>query len=104
MGWQEYFDNLHNLHNPNWGNNPMGPLVENSEPGTSSDYLTPPEGEAEAETSGADADTEEVVEDLLQDELNSPVEETCQNLSLVCSVVGRHLGCPRCTVIGTQCV
>ena len=28
----------------------------------------------------------------------------CQNLSLVCSVVGRHLGCPRCTVIGTQCV
>ena len=21
-----------------------------------------------------------------------------------CSVVGRHLGCPRCTVIGTQCV
>ena len=54
----------------------MGPLVENSEPGTSSDYLTPPEGEAEAETSGADADTEEAVEDPLQDELNSPVEET----------------------------
>ena len=54
----------------------MGPLVENSEPGTSSDYLTPPEGEAEAETSGADADMEEAVEDLLQDELNSPVEET----------------------------
>ena len=23
---------------------------------------------------------------------------------LVCSVMGRHLGCPRCTVIGTQCV
>ena len=23
---------------------------------------------------------------------------------LYCSVVGRHLGCPRCTVIGTQCV
>ena len=54
----------------------MGPLVENSEPGTSSDYLTPPEGEAEAETSGADTDTEEAVEDPLQDELNSPVEET----------------------------
>ena len=54
----------------------MGPLVENSEPGTSSDYLTPPEGEAEAETSGADANTEEAVEDSLQDELNSPVEET----------------------------
>ena len=53
----------------------MGPIVENSEPGTSSDYLTPPEGEAEAETSGAEADTEEV-EDPLQDELNSPVEET----------------------------
>ena len=44
----------------------MGPIVENSEPGTSSDYLTPPEGEAEAKTSGAEADTE----------LNSPVEET----------------------------
>ena len=29
---------------------------------------------------------------------------SCQNLSLVSSVVGRHLGCPRCTVIGTQCV
>ena len=53
----------------------MGPIVENSEPGMSSDYLTPPEGEAEAETSGAEADTEEV-EDPLQDELNSPVEET----------------------------
>ena len=53
----------------------MGPIVENSEPGMSSDYLTPPEGEAEAETSGAEADTEEA-EDLLQDELNSPVEET----------------------------
>ena len=54
----------------------MGPLVENSEPGTSSDYLTSPEGEAEAETSGAEADIEEVEEDPLQDELNSPVEET----------------------------
>ena len=74
----------------------MGPIVENSEPGTSSDYLTPPEGEAEAETSGAEADTEEAeadteeaeadteeaeadmeeAEDPLQDELNSPVEET----------------------------
>ena len=54
----------------------MGPLVENSEPGTSSDYLTPPEGEAEVKTSGADADTEEAVEDPLQDELNSRVEET----------------------------
>ena len=29
---------------------------------------------------------------------------SCQNLSLVSSVVGRHLGSPRCTVIGTQCV
>ena len=28
----------------------------------------------------------------------------CQNLSLCSTVVGRHLGCPRCTVIGTQCV
>ena len=54
----------------------MGPLVENLEPGTSSDYLTPPEGEEEAETSGADADTEEAVEDPLQDKLHSPVEET----------------------------
>ena len=50
--------------------------MENSEPGTSSDYLTPPEGETEAETSGAEADTEEAVEDPLQDELNSPMEET----------------------------
>ena len=50
-------------------------IVENSEPGTSPDYLTPPEGEAEAETSGAEADMEEV-EDPLQDELNSPMEET----------------------------
>ena len=41
----------------------------------SNDYLTPPEGEAEAETSGAEANMEEV-EDPLQDELNSPMEET----------------------------
>ena len=33
-----------------------------------------------------------------------PARVLCQNLSLVSSVVGRHLGCPRCTVIGTQCV
>ena len=75
MGWQEYFDNLHNQSDPNWGNNPMGLIVENSSPGTSSDYQTPPEGEEEAETSGVEADTEEA-EDPLQDELNSPVEET----------------------------
>ena len=54
----------------------MGPIVENSSPSESSDYRTPPEGEEEVETSGAEADTEEAVEDLLQDELNSPVEET----------------------------
>ena len=54
----------------------MGPIIENSSPGESSDYRTPPEGEAEAETSGAEADMEEAVEDPLQDELNSPVEET----------------------------
>ena len=54
----------------------MGLIVENSEPGTSSDYLTPPEGEAEVGTSGAEANTEEAVEDLLQDKLNSPMEET----------------------------
>ena len=55
----------------------MGPIVENLNPGTSDEYLTPPEGEAEAEgnTSGAEADTEEA-EDPLQDELNSPMEET----------------------------
>ena len=75
MGWQEYFDDLHNQSNPNWGNNPIGPIVENSSPGMSNDYLTPPEGKAEAETSGAEANMEEV-EDPLQDELNSPVEET----------------------------
>ena len=76
MGWQEYFDNLHNQSNPNWGNNPMGPIVENLSPRESSDYWTPPDGEAEVETSGAEADTEEAVEDPLQDKLNSPVEET----------------------------
>ena len=75
MGWQEYFDDLHNQSNPNWGNNPIGPIVENSSPGMSNDYLTPPEGKAEAETSGAEANMEEV-EDPLQDELNSPMEET----------------------------
>ena len=53
----------------------MGLIVENSNPGTSDEYLTPPEGEAEAETSGVEADTEEA-EDLLQGELNSPMEET----------------------------
>ena len=37
-GWQEYFNNLHNWLNPNWGNNPMGLIIENLEPGTSSDY------------------------------------------------------------------
>ena len=48
----------------------MGPIVENSSPGTSTEYLTPPEmgAEAEGDTSGA--------EDLLQDKLNSPTEET----------------------------
>ena len=53
----------------------MGPIMENSNPGTSDEYLTPPEGEAEAKISGAEADMEEA-EDLLQDKLNSPVEET----------------------------
>ena len=42
------------------------------------------------------------LEAALADVLSTNKE--CQNLSLVCSVVGRHLGCPRCTVIGTQCV
>ena len=53
----------------------MGPIVENSSPGESSNYQTPPEGKAEVETSGAEANTEEA-EDLLQDELNSPMEKT----------------------------
>ena len=53
----------------------MGLIIENLSPGTSSDYQTPPEGEEEAKTSGAEADTEEV-EDPLQDKLNSLVEET----------------------------
>ena len=53
----------------------MGPIMENSNPGTSDEYLTPPEGEVEAGTSGAEADMEEVG-DPLQDELNSPMEET----------------------------
>ena len=75
--WQEYFDELHNRSNPNWGNNPMGPIVENSNPGTSDEYLTLPEtgAQAEANPSRAEADTEEVA-DPLQDELNSPAEET----------------------------
>ena len=54
----------------------MGLIVENLSPGESSDYRTPPQGEAEAKTSGVEADTEEVVEDPLQDKLNSPMEET----------------------------
>ena len=55
----------------------MGPIVENSNPGTPLLFLTPPEGEIEAEgsTSGAEADMEEA-EDMLQDKLNSPAEET----------------------------
>ena len=55
----------------------MGPIIENSNPGTSDEYLTPPEGgvEAEGNTSGVEANTEEA-EDPLQDELNSPMEET----------------------------
>ena len=55
----------------------MGPIVENSNPGTLQLFLTPPEGEIEAEgtSSGAEADMKEV-EDPLQDKLNSPAEET----------------------------
>ena len=53
----------------------MGPIMENLNPGTSDEYLTPPEEEAEGNTSGAKANMEEV-EDPLQDELNGPVEET----------------------------
>ena len=77
MGWQEYFNDFHNWINPNWGNNPIGPIMEISSPGTSNDYLTPPEGEVEAEgdMSGAEADMEEA-EDPLQEELNSPAKET----------------------------
>ena len=74
--WQDYFDNFHNRVNPNWGNNPTGPIVENSNPGTPLLFLTPTEGEVEAEdsTSGAEADTEEV-EGSPQNE-PSPAEET----------------------------
>ena len=55
----------------------MGLIVENLSPGTSTEYLTLPEmgAEAETDTSGMEADTKEV-EDPLQDELNSPTEET----------------------------
>ena len=54
----------------------MGPIVENSSPGTPLLFLTPPEGKVEAEvsSSGAEADTEEV-EGLLQNE-PSPAKET----------------------------
>ena len=52
--------------------------MENSNPGTPLLFLTPPEGEIEAEgmSSGAEADTEEAEENPLQDELNSPAKET----------------------------
>ena len=52
--------------------------MENSNPGTPLLFLTPPEGEIEAEgmSSGAEADTEEAEENPLQDELNSPTKET----------------------------
>ena len=75
-GWQEYFENLNNRANPNWGNNPMGPIVENSAPGTPLLFQTPPEGvtEEEASTSGVDADTEEAEESPQQEP--SPVQET----------------------------
>ena len=55
----------------------MGPIMENLSPGTSSEYLTPPETGAETggSTSGAEADMEEA-EDPLQDKLNSPAKET----------------------------
>ena len=74
--WQEYFNDFHNRVNPNWGNNPVGPILENSSLGTPLLFLTPPEGEVEAEvsSSGAEADTEEV-EGLLQNE-PSPAKET----------------------------
>ena len=66
MGWQEYFDELHNRSNPNWGNNPMGPIMENLSPDTSSEYLTLPETGAKTggSTSGVEADTEEVEDPL----------------------------------------
>ena len=75
--WQEYFNDFHNWINPNWDNNPVGPIVENLDPGTPLLFLTPPEGEIKAEgsTSGVEADTEDA-EDTLQDKLNSPAEET----------------------------
>ena len=55
----------------------MGLIMKNSNPGTSDEYLTPPEGEVEAEgnTSGAEADTEEEA-DPLRNEFNSPAKET----------------------------
>ena len=54
----------------------MGPIVENSTPGTSLLFQTPPEGvtEEEASTSGVDADTEETEESPQQEP--SPVQET----------------------------
>ena len=51
--------------------------MENLDPGTPLLFLTPPEGEIEAEgsTSGVEANMEDT-EVMLQDELNSPTEET----------------------------
>ena len=54
----------------------MGPIVENSDPGTPLLFLTPPgEIEADGSTSGVEADKEDA-EDTLQGKLNSPTEET----------------------------
>ena len=72
----------------------------------------PLQGNAAGQISDATLFAKSLFEWNKQDELDGPgphpgkVEPSavCQNLSLVCSVVGRHLGCPRCTVIGTQCV
>ena len=75
-GWQEYFDNLHNWLNPNWGSNPMGLIIENLNPGKSDEYLTQPEGEAEAETSGAEADTEEAARGRDQGILRRPMAQS----------------------------
>ena len=51
--------------------------MENLDPGTPLLFLTPPEGEIEAEgsTSGVEANMEDTVV-MLQDELNSPTKET----------------------------
>ena len=70
--WGEYFNWFHNWVNPNWGNNPIGPVVKNSDPETSQGYQTPPVGETEVESTGVDSNMEDIEEaEALLDEIGA---------------------------------